>query len=117
MANFAKIENNIVTNVIVIDDSDCAGGVFPESEQVGQAFIASLGLDGEWLQTSSEIRKQYGSVGMEYLRENDVFIIQREYASWSLDENFDWKPPVPFPPVEEGKPYEWNEETVSWVYL
>lgn len=115
MANFAKIENNIITNVIVIDDSDCAGGMFPESEQAGKTFIASLGLDGEWLQTSPEIRKQYGSVGMQYLRENDVFIFEKPYASWSLDQNFDWQPPVPHPPIEEGKLYAWDEATISWI--
>ena len=52
MAHFAKIENNTVTTVIVVSNDDCGGGDFPESEAVGQEFIASLGLDGLWLQTS-----------------------------------------------------------------
>jgi hypothetical protein len=52
MAHFAKIENDIVTQVIVVADELCAGGDFPNSEPAGQAFIASLGLNGEWKQTS-----------------------------------------------------------------
>ena len=52
MAHFAKIENNTVTTVIVVSNDDCGGGDFPESGAVGQEFIASLGLDGLWLQTS-----------------------------------------------------------------
>jgi hypothetical protein len=57
MAHFAKIENSIVTDLIVVDNSDCGGGVFPGSEPVGQAFISSLAvsnprLQGVWVQTS-----------------------------------------------------------------
>ena len=52
MAHFAKMENDTVTQVIVVSNDDCGGGNFPESEPIGQAFIASLGLDGLWLQTS-----------------------------------------------------------------
>jgi hypothetical protein len=52
MAHFAKVENGIVQQVIVVANSDCGGGSLPESELAGQAFIASLGLTGEWKQTS-----------------------------------------------------------------
>ena len=52
MAHFAELENNIVKRVIVISNDDCGGGDFPESEPVGQAFIASLGISGNWMQTS-----------------------------------------------------------------
>ena len=65
MAHFALVENNIVGEVIVVANSDCGGGDFPESEPIGQAFIASLGLDGEWLQTSynSTFRGCYAGIG------------------------------------------------------
>ena len=53
MAHFAQVNNNnIVEQVIVISNDDCGGGNFPQSEPIGQAFIASLGFIGEWLQTS-----------------------------------------------------------------
>ena len=63
MAHFAKIENNIVVDVIVVANDDCGGGNFPESEPIGQAFLASLGLEGEWKQTSynSTFRGVYAS--------------------------------------------------------
>lgn len=53
MAHFAKLNNeNIVTEVIVIANDDCDNLPFPESEPIGQAFIASLGLVGNFVQTS-----------------------------------------------------------------
>jgi len=65
MAHFAKVENNIVHQVIVVSNSDCAGGEFPASEPIGQVFIASLNLDGEWLQTSynANFRGTYAGIG------------------------------------------------------
>ena len=52
MAHFAKVVNGKVLTVNVVANSDCGGGDFPASEPIGQAFLASLGLDGEWIQTS-----------------------------------------------------------------
>ena len=77
MAHFAKIENDTVTNVIVISNNDCGGGEFPESEIIGQAFIASLGLTGLWLQTSyhANFRGCYASVGWTYDAINNVFVV------------------------------------------
>jgi hypothetical protein len=76
MAHFAKIENDIVTQVLVVADSDCGGGEFPASEPVGQEFLASLGLTGEWLQTSynSNFRGVYASAGWSYDSVNDEFV-------------------------------------------
>jgi len=69
MAHFARVENNKVAQVIVIANDDCGGGEFPESEPVGQAFIASIGLTGEWLQTSynSNFRNYYAGVNFDWL--------------------------------------------------
>ena len=76
MAHFAKIENNTVKNVIVVSNDDCGGGEFPDSEPIGQEFIASLGLSGEWLQTSyhANFRGCYASIGFTYDPNNDVFV-------------------------------------------
>jgi hypothetical protein len=52
MAHFALLNGKEVSDVIVISNDDCGGGDFPTSEPIGQAFIASLGIFGEWLQTS-----------------------------------------------------------------
>jgi hypothetical protein len=76
MAHFAKIENGVVEQVIVVSNDDCGGGEFPESEPIGQAFIASLGLTGEWKQTSynNSIRGRYASIGYTYDADLDEFI-------------------------------------------
>jgi hypothetical protein len=68
MAHFAKIENNIVTQVLVVSNDDCGGGEFPESEPIGQAFIASLGLTGDWLQTSyhANFRGYYAGISFTF---------------------------------------------------
>ena len=65
MANFAQVTNTIVEQVIVIANDDCDNLPFPDSEPVGQAFIASLGYTGEWLQTSynGNFRGCYAGIG------------------------------------------------------
>ena len=65
MAHFAQVTNNIVNEVIVIANSDCDNLEFPESEPVGQAYIASLGIAGNWLQTSysGSFRNIYAGIG------------------------------------------------------
>lgn len=65
MAHFAQITNGVVAQVIVVSNDDCGGGDFPQSEPVGQTFIASLGLQGEWLQTSyhANFRAKYAAIG------------------------------------------------------
>ena len=76
MAHFARVENNFVREVIVIADDNCGGGNFPESEAPGQAFIASLGLEGEWLQTSyhANFRGKYAGIGDTYDAALDQFV-------------------------------------------
>jgi len=65
MAHFARIQDGIVEQVIVVSNDDCGGGDFPASEPIGQAFIASLGLSGEWRQTSysARFRSKYAGIG------------------------------------------------------
>ena len=75
MAHFAQISDNSVISVIVISNDDCAGGDFPESEAAGQAFIAGLGLAGEWKQTSynGNFRGTYAGIGFIYDAATDTF--------------------------------------------
>lgn len=112
---FAQIDDGLVIDVIAVDESNCGDFQFPESESIGQAFIASLGIDGEWLQTSVEglFRKQYAGIGWAYSFEGDVFVTPQPYPSWSLDENYDWQPPIAYPADEKG--YSWDESNQVWV--
>ncbi len=68
MANFAKIDNQKVSEVIVISNLNCDDLPFPESEPIGQAYIASLGIVGEWLQTSynANFRGCYAGIGYTF---------------------------------------------------
>jgi len=68
MAHFAKIENGFIQQVIVVSNDDCGGGEFPEGEPIGQAFIASIGITGNWLQTSyhANFRGCYAGIGYTF---------------------------------------------------
>jgi hypothetical protein len=79
MAHFAKIENGVVTNVIVVSNDVCGEPTldFPDTENAGRAFIANtLKLDGTWKQTSynGNYRGIYAGIGYTYDAVNDVFV-------------------------------------------
>lgn len=119
MAYFAKINNSgIVENVISINNCVIMEpeNSFPETEPLGVDFILNtLGLDGEWKQTSynNNFRKHYAGIGYYYDKGLDAFIPPRPYPSWILDTvNCLWQSPIPYP--NDGKNYEWDESTISW---
>ena len=72
MAHFAKIENKIVTQVIVIANEALNNLEFPDSEPLGQEFIKSLGLDGTWKQTSynGNFRGVFAGIGYTWTGQN-----------------------------------------------
>ena len=77
MAHFAQInDTNIVQRVIVVSNDDCGGGEFPESEPIGQTFIASLTISGTGLQTSynGNFRGKYAGIADLYDADLDEFI-------------------------------------------
>ena len=117
MAHFAQLDDaGIVQQVIVISNNIAPDPAPEHSEPQGQAFIAeTLGLSGEWRQTSyhGTFRKQYCGPGYIYDADADVFIAPQPYPSWTLDANHDWQPPTPMP--TEGGPWRWDEATLSWV--
>jgi hypothetical protein len=66
MAYFAELDaTNIVIQVIAVNNVDVDNLPFPASEPVGQAFIASLGITGTWMQTSynANFRTLYAGIG------------------------------------------------------
>jgi hypothetical protein len=117
MAHFARIENGIVQQVIVVNNDVIQDSNGDEQESIGVAFCRSLyGAATEWVQTSynDNFRKSYASVGYTYDAGRDAFIAPQPYDSWILDEDTcHWQAPIPYP--SDGEVYIWQESTTSWV--
>ncbi len=121
MAHYAKVENSLVTQVIVAE------------AEFFETFVDSS--PGEWVQTSyntlgvvhynpdtnepsadqsKALRKNYAGVGFTYDSVRDAFIPPQPYASWTLNEDTClWHSPVPYP--TDDLLYSWDEDTTSWV--
>jgi hypothetical protein len=118
MANFAKLDdNNIVIEVLGLSNDVVNNLPFPESESLGIAFLNNLlGENANWKQTSynRNFRKQLASIGYTYDPGLDAFISPRNFPSWLLNlDTCEWEAPIPYP--TNGKIYNWDEETQSWV--
>ena len=76
MAHFARIENGIVREVLVIANNECLDENGDESEAVGQAFIVACGIAGDWVQTSynGKMRGKYAGIGDRYDAELNEFV-------------------------------------------
>lgn len=124
MAHFAELdENNVVTQVIVVDNGDIKDANGTEVEEIGIAFCKKLfGADTNWKQTSynSNMRVRYAGIGYSYNQELDAFIAPKPYPSWVLNtETTNWEAPVAQPEltaeeIEAGSRYEWDEENTTW---
>ncbi len=113
MAHFAKLdENNLVIEVYCVANE----ALDPQNEEAsGIAFLTEWsGGYTNWKQTSynHNIRKQYAGVNFTFDALNDVFIRPQPYPSWSLDNDFNWQPPIPAP---EGMGWYWNEAEQVWL--
>lgn len=108
MGHYAKVENGIVTQVIVADGPDWC----------------EKNLGGEWIQTSynthggvhSEgkfpIHKNYAGIG--YTFDGIGFAPPQPYPSWTLNINtYLWDPPTPMPDNETL--WYWDEDSLSWI--
>jgi hypothetical protein len=81
MAHFAQVDDSgVVRAVIVIDNDHIDGGVFPQSQQLGQAFITGpnpegMALDGNWIQCSysGSFRGCFAGLGYTYDPVADIF--------------------------------------------
>ena len=125
MAHFAEINsNNKVIRVLVACNQDVANNGGEQSEQAAKAFekIVPLSENGiKWVQTSynNNFRKQFAGKDYTYDSIKDVFIKPKPFASWSLDNNNDWKAPIIYPNTFTINPslpdfYLWNEEAQTW---
>lgn len=117
MAHFAQLnENNIVTQVIVVNNKDTSTEDGVENENIGIAFCRSLfGENTNWRQTSynATFRKNYAGIGYVYDEIYDAFYAPKPYNSWILNQDtFQWDPPIPYP--NDNNVYSWDESTLSW---
>jgi hypothetical protein len=98
MAHFAELDSqNIVTRVLVVENSKITDEQGQEREQLGQDFLRGLfGLGTVWVQTSynGNFRKNYATIGCTYDSVRDGFI-----------------PPMP----DDGREWVLDEQTLQWV--
>tara|TARA_R110000822_G_scaffold90554_2_gene209349 strand:+ start:83 stop:427 length:345 start_codon:yes stop_codon:yes gene_type:complete len=112
MSHYAKVVNGIVQQVIVAE------------AEFFQTFVDTS--PGDWIQTSyntyggqhrnggTPLRKNYAGIGFTYDRTKDAFIPPKPFASWVLNEDTClWDAPTSMP--TDGKFYEWDESTTSWL--
>ena len=131
MAHFAKLdENNVVTQVIVVDNKDITDPhTGQEDEILGIAFCKKL-LGGNWKQTSynGNMRTRYAGIGYSYNAGLDAFVPPQPHASWVLDnDTANWESPLGAAPAltdaesEAGSFYIWDEDahqadnTTGWT--
>lgn len=111
MSHFARVENGIVTQVIVAE----------------QDFIntGAVGDPAAWIQTSyntvagehklggTPLRKNYAGIGFTYDAARDAFIPPQPYPSWVLvEDTCQWTAPKEKP--TDGY-YTWDEEQLDWI--
>jgi hypothetical protein len=118
MAHFAKLdENNVVLEVHVVHNNELLDENGVEQEQRGIDFLINWSNGYlAWKQTSynGTFRKHYAGIGYTYRPDLDAFVPPQPFASWTLNEGTClWEPPVPYP--TDGKMYQWDEATTSWV--
>lgn len=111
MSHFAQLdENSIVKRVLVCDNN------MPNE---GHDWLVET-FGGTWVQTSynKKFRKHFAGVGYTYDKARDAFIPPKPYNSWIFnEENLAWDAPIPYPDVEEGERYYWDEDQTSWTLI
>jgi hypothetical protein len=111
MAHFAKVENGVVTQVIVIDQETLNLGHWGDPSLWVQTSYNTIA--GQHTQGGTPLRGNYAGIGYTYDKENDVFYAPKPFSSWTISApNWTWTPPTPMP--TDGKMYTWNEETKAW---
>jgi hypothetical protein len=109
MSHFAKVENGIVTQVIVAEQDVIDSGLF------GTGWVqTSYNTFGGQHPEGRPLRKNYAGIGFTYDSGRDAFIPPKPFASWLLNETTcQWDAPTPMP--TDDKRYTWDEPTTSWV--
>lgn len=116
MSHYAKIENGIVTQVIVAEqdfiDTLPDKDLYVQTSYNTQGGIHKLG--------DTPLRKNFAGIGYIYDKERDAFIPPKPFPSWLLDEDTcTWNAPVAMPTsvLPFGQFYAWDEEAVNWKII
>lgn len=111
MSHFAKVIDGVVAEVLVIEPDVIDTGLFGDPALFVQT---SYNTHGGQHPEGRPLRKNFAGIGYTYDPVLDAFYAPEPYPSWVLDlETCLWMPPVARP--DDGKPYFWDEETLSWV--
>jgi len=107
MAHYAKVEYGIVTQVIVADNKEWC-----ESNLGGTWVQTSYNTRGNQHPEGRPLHKNYAGIGHTW--DGIGFASPQPYPSWSLNsDTYLWEAPTPMP--TDGKVYNWDEATTSWV--
>tara|TARA_R100000656_G_scaffold706_2_gene1192 strand:+ start:290 stop:646 length:357 start_codon:yes stop_codon:yes gene_type:complete len=115
MAHYAKIEDDVVTQVLVAEQEyiDTKEGTWIQTSyntRGGKHYAPNSSTEDD----GTPLRKNYAGVGDTYDAVRDAFISPKTYPSWVLNEDTcNWEAPVTIP--DDGKQYQWNEPTTNWV--
>jgi hypothetical protein len=125
MANYAFIDtDNLVVEVITGKDEDdletlpndfTSWEEYYETKREGLTCLrTSFNTDAnKHLDGKTPFRGNYAGIGMSYDSANDVFIKEKEFDSWVMDEaTWSWVAPVDKP--NDDNLYGWNEESLAW---
>lgn len=120
MAHFAKVENGVVTQVIVAEEDFIATqpGTWVQTSyntKGGQYTKGDKNKDKQKDKDARE-RKNFASVGGTYDATDDAFYPPQPYPSWKIDKpTGTWVAPKQMP--EDGNTYEWDEGAKDWVII
>lgn len=115
MSHFAKVENGVVTQVIVIEQDVLNTGFWGDPSMWVQTSYNTYG--GEHKLGGTPLRKNYAGIGYTYDQERDAFYAPKPFIGWILNEQTCvWEPPIPRPTEGDGVTvfYTWNETHLRW---
>jgi hypothetical protein len=114
MAHYAFInDKGLVVEVITgVDENETVNGI--TGTEGWEQFYATQrpGLTCRRTSYHGNIRAHYAGIGYTYDDQADVFCPPQPYPSWTLDEQWNWQPPTPYP--DDGGMYTWDENTQTW---
>ena len=112
MTHFARIQNNIVTQVIVAEQDVIDSGLFGDPASWIQTSYNTRG--GIHVLGGTPLRKNYAGIGDTYDPVRDAFISPQPYPSWVLNEDrCRWESPIARP--DDEYVWIWDEPTLSWI--